>query len=261
MSGKWEARVVIPSGGWTITVTDSGGTATDVVSLAAAETYYHSSTGTEANDLPAEIQAQLNASGTLNGTYAVTVSAGEGGTGKYTLSATETFTVSWPAASLDLRNLLGWTSGLAGQSTYTAPNAAEGLWLPDCPVETPYGLDSAGKPRSAALVTLSEDGTYFATHGDYVRNNSYYYRAVSKARAIQASEATTNESYESFWFDAVTGEEPWANAGRQLRWYKDADTDATYQTYNAVRVAEPMLERTAADYDGLWQVTIEVVEN
>lgn len=260
MAGKWEARIVIPTGGWVASVTDAGGTDATAISLAAGATYYHSSAGSGANDLAAEIQSDLNASVTLSGTYTVTVSAGEGGTGKYTIASTGNFSVAW--TSTGLRDCLGFSTAPGGAaSSYTSEGQAEGLWLPDCPAETPYGLASSGKPRSAALVTLSEDGTYFATHGDVVRFNSYAYRAVSRARTIAASETVANESYEQFWLDAIRGEAAWANAGRKLRWYADADTDATYKTYNATDVVEPMVERHSPDYDGLWSVRLEVAED
>ena len=57
--GKWERLITIPSGGWTLRVVESAGPLNVDISFTAADTYYWSSTGSEANDLAAEIAAKL----------------------------------------------------------------------------------------------------------------------------------------------------------------------------------------------------------
>ena len=100
--GKLEARISIPSGGWAFAITD------DVVSSQTVtipnETFYHSSEDSLANDLAASIAAYINA--VASDTWTVTISAGEGGTGKYTISADgATCEITW--TDTELRDLLG----------------------------------------------------------------------------------------------------------------------------------------------------------
>lgn len=256
---KWEGRAVIPSGNWTCALTDgTGGPYT--ITLTAANTYYHSSPGNDTVDLPAKLKALFEAAGGGVRTYTVTCSAGESGTGKYTIAVDSgTFSITW--TSTDLRDLLGFTGNISAQTTSTGSNHAQGLWLPECPVETPYGLASSGMPMSTAVVSLSEDGTYSVTHGAKHTRNEYVYGLVALSKVVAASESTTNESYETFWLDTIRGEEPWANAGRQVRYYADTDVDGTYITFNVLNVARPDIARASPDWDGFWTVRLEVAVN
>lgn len=259
---KWEARITIPTGGWVASMTDAGGTDASAISLSAGATYYWSSAGSGAEDLPKTIEDQINASGTLSGGYTVVVAdgvPGAGGTGQLSIAGPGTFSITW--TSTDLRDCLGFTGNVSGADVYTSPNHVEGLWLPACPVDTPFGLSSSGLVVSAVAETLSEDGTFYSSHGSKHTRNEYTYRAVTIARTVAASESVTNESYESFWLDAIRGEEPWATAGRQLRYYKDCTDDATYKTYNVINATSPDISRHTEDYDGFWTVGLQVVEN
>ena len=258
LKSKWESRITVPSATWTMDLTDSGGN-DPAVAIAAAE-YYHSSAGSAANDLPATIEAALNTAIGPTGTYTVTVSAGDGGTGKYTISCTDSFTLNWN--DTELRDLLGFTGNLTPSATsFTGSDQAMGLWLPDSPVQTPYHLSSSGMVHSASLVTLSEDGTYYAFHGSKHVKNQYEYLAITQEKMIEAAETTTNASYEKFWKDCIRGEQSWSAGGREVRFYKDVDDDATFKTYNWLTVDRPGYTRMRDDWDGLWNVVFEVVEN
>lgn len=259
LHSKWEARIVIPTGNWVASFTDTGGTDASAVTLVAANTYYWSSAGNDTNDLAAEIAEQLNASGTLDGTFTVTISAGESGTGKLTIGSTVAFTNAW--TSTDLRDLCGFDGNISSTTSAVGDSHVEALWLPDCPVETPYGLSSSGLPVSTGMVSLSEDGTYTASHGDKHTINEYTYSMVSVSKVVQAQESTVDESYETFWLDAIRGEEPWANAGRQLKFYKDTDSDGTSIVYNVTSARSPDIQRASQDWDGFWAVHIEVALN
>ena len=264
LHGKLEARIVIPSGDWTALLTESGGGGAQTITLTAATTYNWRSVGTEANDLAADLKAKLEAASVAAGnsnTYTVTISAGEGGTGKLMIAVSAgTFTLT--SIDDDLQALMGFTAVLTpAAASCTGGRRVEGLWLPGCPVDTPYGLSSSGLVVSDAVETLSDDGTYSVRHGSKHVRNEYTWHAVAIAKTVAASEATTAASYETFWLDAIRGEEPWANAGRQLRWYQDADDDATYKTVNALNVRSPDIARLQPEYDGLWTVRLAVVEN
>lgn len=257
-NGRWEGRIKIPTGGWSIAVTDSGG-GPETISLTAANTYYHSSAGNDSVDLGAKLKALLDANSTLAGTYTVSIAAGEGGTGKYTISATGGGNISITWTSTALRDLLGFTGNLSGAASYTGTNHAQALWLPTCPVETRYGLSSDGLKLRDGSVALAPDGTYKAiVYASHTRNE-YVYPWIRAARCIQAEESTTNESFERFWHHVIAGDGAWAEAGAELRWYKDAADDATFKTFNVTDVSRPMYDRALDEFAGLWKVTLPVV--
>lgn len=254
-TSKIESLITIPTGDYEFSLTDnSGGPYT--ITLAAAETYYHSSLGNQANDLAAELKTLMDAAS--GRTYTVTVDATVGGTGKYTISVdTGNYSITWTDTAL--RNLLGFTSDVSSQSTATGANQAKGLWLPAAPIWKEYGIESEGKPRSSANIQVGSDGTYYAFHGARTTRDRLRWPVVQVPRVIAAEEDTVNESWEQFFLDCIRGEAAWAVSGKSLRWYKDADTDATYQTYHAVSANEPLVARVNEDYDGLWSVELEVL--
>ena len=84
---------------------------------------------------------------------------------------------------------------------------------------------------------------------------------LARAKAIAASETSTNASFETFWLDGIRGEEPWAKAGKQMKYYADTDADGTFLVFNALPQQSPQYERTQADYDGFWTVRLDVIEN
>jgi len=263
LMSRWEARIVVPTGGWDMDLTESGGGGTNTITLPAGN-YYWNSTDTDPT-LLLTLGNICDDQSIANGnsyTYTFSVSDGEAGTGKLTVSAAFGGTFTLTNVQSDLLALLGFDADLSPTaSSFTSDNHVQGLWLPDCPVETPYGLASSGMPVSAAVMTMSEDGTYFASHGAKITRNEYTYAAVSLARTIAASESVASESYEQFWLDCIRGEKTWANAGRRLRYYKDVTDDATYKTYNVAAVQSPAMSRASGDYEGFWTVGLSVVEN
>jgi hypothetical protein len=256
-TGRWEGRIKIPTGGWSISVTDSGGTS--AISLTAANTYYLSSAGNDTVDLLARLQATLNADATLAGTYSVSIAATEGGTGLVTISATGGGNISVTWTSTDLRDLLGFTGNLSGATSHVGTRQARSLWLPGCPADTPYGLASDGIKRRDGSIALAPDGTYKSIMYSSHTVNEYVYSHVVRSRCIQASESTVNESFERWWHDTIAGDAAWAEPGCEMRWYKDAGDDATYKTFNALEVTTPPYERAMGEFDGWWKVRLAVV--
>jgi hypothetical protein len=244
-------------------LTESAGGGTNTITL-LADTYYWSSVDGVGSTLTTTLASLCDDQSVTNGNsngYTFALSAGELGTGKLTVSVDSgTFTLT--SIQADLLALMGFTGDMTPTAaSFVGTNHVESLWLPDCPVETPYGLASSGLVSSEAMVTLAPDGTYFASHGSKMTTNEYIYQAVSVAKTVAASEGTTGESYETWWLDTVRGEEPWATAGRQVRFYKDTDVDATYLTFNVTGVSRPEISRRESSYDGYWRVRLEVAEN
>ena len=214
-------------------VADTGAGST--ITLTAAKTYYHSSAGNDTLDLPARLMALLDAAGAA--TYAVSVDAVEGGTGRYTISASggsvTAFSLTW--ISTALRDLLGFPGHLAiaaGPLTYVSPGAAEGLWIPD---GAPLSLTSIGDEIDESDHTVLESPT-----GVYVHRLAYHrkrvitdlrYPHISRARARIVGETYVNESWQQFWRDVIDGDASAYLQVGQARIYPDAGDDATYYDY------------------------------
>lgn len=229
-NGKLEGRIVVPTGGWAIDADDSGAPFTATV---PAGNYYLSSADSTANDFLAELASQLNSSGT--DTWTVTGSLGESGTGIITIDCSATYSVTWDAASEDCKDLLGFNANISSASTPTAGALhARSVWLPDCPPQTLYGASSAGWYETSTRGQTAPDGTSTVLVGPKRTANAITWPAISQARHQVAYESSTNESYEKWWLDQVQGEGNWASHAGRIRWYPDADTDATYTTYTMV---------------------------
>jgi len=252
--GKLEAKIVIPSGGLSCQLTDSTGGPYSI-SFTAGDEYYQSSIGTESYGLAAELKDKFQTAGAGALTYSVNLSDT---TGKYTITVSSgTFSVTWTDTAL--RNLFGFDAAISSKVTVTGADQAEALWFPQSPVSTPYGLNSAGMPVSAATIRMAPDGTYTAIHGPKMTRQQLQWVTVQNTRVIQAEETTTNASYESFWLHAIRGEKSWAQSGA-IRWYPDLTDDATYKTYNVTEAISPGMERLDPNWEGLWTVNLDLVE-
>ena len=106
--GRVEARITVPTGGWSVslTITAIGGPYTVTV---AAGNYFPT-------DLLSTLQTQLDAATGGDGAFTVSASWGEAGTGLVTIAhATQTFTLTWtsvpdgrPALNITSKVLLTW---------------------------------------------------------------------------------------------------------------------------------------------------------
>lgn len=254
--GKLEAKITIPTGNWTFDVAETGGgAASDTITLTAANTYYHSTAGNDTNDLAAALEALLNAA-SLNATYTVTVSAGVGGTGKYTITASggsvTAFAITW--TSTDLRDLLGWTGDVSGALTYTSPNNALGLWLPATPHDQLFGNSDDGYLVTDAAVTTAPNGTTVATLYNRRYENELSWSCVADAKTRIAAETTTNASWECFFLKCLTASAAGFAVAGPVRWYPDADTDGTSFEYKAANLTEDKPTRRSASYSGHYTV-------
>lgn len=260
-AGKLEARVSIPTGGWDMTVTETGGGgASDTITIPAGE-YYHSTVGDGSNDLPAEIAAQLNGSVTLNGTYTCTVGAGESGTGKYTMTVsgggvTEMDVTAWDDTSL--RDLLGYSGSEAAAATYTGDNHAKSLWLPTRGYFAEVDGEWDGIHESDLQTQTSMSGHHWAVSGRRRRVLAVRWNALAKEKVYVVAETVTGESFEQFWIDAIYGEAAHtAKPAGPIRLHRDADTDGTYSTFNLEGQAAPLWPRFNERNWNLYSVSLE----
>lgn len=220
---KYEARITVPTGGYSVSVTDSGGTAT--VTLAAGDYYPNSSTA-----LLSTFATALTSNSTLAGTYTCTSDDDtEAATGRVTLSASGGGNVSVTWSSTTLRDLLGFTGNLSGATTYTSTGACKYIYLPNVPRAEPMAPDgSAGVAMTDSSVTVSPSGTskILAYNTRYV--NRLAFRMLTGRKTWTAAETYANESLESFYLATIA-------YGIPLRYHYDRATDGTYVTERVVQ--------------------------
>ncbi len=217
---KLEGRVVVPTGGWAVSVTDNISTRTETV---PAGNYYLS-------DILTEFASQL-ASGGL--TYTVTLSATTGAT-TITPSAGNT-AITW--TSTDLRNVLGFTGNLSAASAHTSTGHATHLWLPNCgrTGTTPDPTSAShefGKPESDTTYVEAPSGVSNRLYWNTRYKETLVFPMVRGSKLWKTLEATTNESYQKFWEEVV-------RKGLPFRYFTDATnsslkwplvaTDAAFQ--------------------------------
>jgi hypothetical protein len=212
--GRLESRITLASS-WTATFTNvaDGAAAVDV----PAGNYY-------LVDLIAAIDADISANWTIS------VSDGEGAsTGKCTINSTSTpWSITW--TSTDMRNHLGFTGNISGVSAaQTGTNHCGGLWLPDIPKFSMYGDSANGSLISDFRATKSPTGVVRAFFGNSYRVHSgIRWEGIISNRAMAHQEVVTNESFETFMLDAMTGRKSYIPVATYVRLYWDADVDGTY---------------------------------
>ena len=249
--GKIEGRITIPTGGWDFELDDAtGGPYT--VSLTAAKTYYHSTAGNDTVTLAARLKALMDTASTGN-VYTVSVDATEDGTGLYTISVDSgTFDVTWTDTDLGL--LLG-INDFVGQSSITGTAQCLGLWLPDCPVEAPFGKDSAGWTEYDMVATQAPDGTVVTTAHNTRIANSLTWAACTAGKVRTDDESPANESWQTFFDDCIYAETSWG--GGPILFYPDAGS-ATYTEYKLVApITRQLPERVVQNYTGLYRIVLE----
>ena len=205
-SGRLEARITVPVGGWAVSVSTSApaGPATATI---AAGSYYVS-------DLLTAFATALNAA--VGGAWSITQTTIEGtATVKTTIAlAINTYSITW--TSTDLRDVLGYTGNLASVGSATSSNQAIGVWLPDCPKWTPYG-DAVWDQVTDLRASMTPRGGVKELVG-----NSFYslegvrWDLVSNAKAIGVD---TVGSWQHFWSTIKTGRYSYIAAGDSVKFF------------------------------------------
>jgi hypothetical protein len=253
--GKLEALITIPTGDLSFDVTETGGGgASATITLTAANTYYHSTAGSDTVDLAARLKALLDAG--LNGTYTVSTDSSDGGTGKTTISVSgggvSFFDVTW--TDTEIRDILGYQGDLSNGTSYTSGDHALGLWLPDCPHEQPFGVDDEGWDEYDSANTQSPDGTVVSTVYNRRVANQLTWQAITASRTRTVDEATTNEAYQTFYKQCLTAASTGFTPGGPVRWYPDADVDGSSTEYRAALERRQAPNRLVQNWSGLYTI-------
>jgi hypothetical protein len=212
---KLEGRITVPTGGWSVSVTDNDGTFTATV---AAGDYYLTSTTSLLTTFKTALD---NGAGV---TYTVTVNdADPNGTGKVTITPSAgNVAITW--TSTGLRDALGFTGNLSAASSHTSANSSPHIWLPNTPRSAGIVPDGyQGRPVTDGTVTGSPTGTTKAIQYATRYENTAEWRFLLGSKTWITWESTVNESFEKFWSVSI-------GAGQPVRYHKDRADDSTYVT-------------------------------
>lgn len=183
---------------------DDGASSPETVTFPAG-TWYWTDVAGGGNSLLDRIATNL----TGGGNWSVTLSKGEGGTGRVTITTTDTpFSVTF--GSTLIREVFGFAADLSSVSAaQTGTYHAKGLWLPDCPIWTPHGADLAlattANVRAAATVsdirqTVGPRGQVHTLASNAFREyRNVRWEGITRRRAKLIGEVIAGESFESFW--------------------------------------------------------------
>ena len=250
--GKLEARVTVPVGGWAGVIDDSNGAGGVVWTVAAGDYYLSSANAGGGASLISALATAMNAA-TPTDTVAVTIGAGENGTGKVTITSTGTTEIEW--TDVDLRNLLGFTGDLAAGTSWTSSNHARGLFLPNSAfLNLNGGTYWRGWHESDLRVTENAAGYLFAFAGQRKRVCNLAWQGIKRQKTWIVNEATINESFEKFYLDVILGEGPFCNTPcGPVRFYPDGDNNAVFGTYRiGSGLEEWRPDQMFSNYAGQW---------
>lgn len=234
-NGKLEARITVPTGGWTITLTDASGGPTSV--QLPAGTYYHSSDGSNANTLAEALTSAANT--LMTETWTISVPTGEGATGRYTITCTGA-TCSVTFTDTELRDLLGFTGDKSGSTTYTGTNQCQGLWLASNGWQKKNGKPGGSARVSDQQYSLNASGYVFAIQGRDYKTAQILWPMETRSKCWTADEGTpANGAFETFLYDGIWGKAAWGTVTGPIRFHPDADADTAtdYGTFSALELA------------------------
>lgn len=264
--GKLEGRVTVPTGGLGLTVTETGGGGASDTATVPAGDYYWSSEDSEADDLEQAIEDALNAA-TLNATYTVSLDAGEGGTGRVTITgaggSVTAIAIAWDNSTL--RDLLGFASDgdVSGSLSHQGSEQARMLWISDTGWQSLNHAGAGGDVASQAAQESPDGAGQFVAVWGRRSVKALSLLEVARARMFVQFESLAGESLQQFWRDAIWCEHTLAKAfgGGPIRWYPDASDDSTYRTWklrSSARQFRPQM--TAPPLVARWRIDLEAVE-
>lgn len=230
--GRLEAQFTVPSGGWDIAVSLSGG-GSGTATITAGDYFL--------TDFLTEIATRITAVISTENCYVNLSKSEASGTGKVTLTAEgSNLAVTW--TDTEVRDILGFTGNLSAAVTYVATNHAMHVWLPDCSMFAPYGLNDPGMEESDVRQAETPAGDVFTIYGQRKTVlNGLRWDAISHARARIAGESVSGESFQQFYRDSLLGERAWNQPGPQVRLYWDSDASDydTYRLSGGLKTFEP----------------------
>jgi hypothetical protein len=258
--GRVEGIIVIPTGGWAMDVV---GTASGTATVPAGS-YFLSSGVSGGNSLVAAVKAAIEA--VTSDTHTVTIADGEGDvSGRCTIDSDigiGSFEITW--TDTELRDVLGFEADgdLSGALTYTSTDHVKMAWLPGTKRISEYGPSDLGRAISNVRQQRTGDGNIKSIGGKVRREQSVQWRGVPYKRMRVAGEGAgqANMSLEQFWLDSIQAQQSGATLGGLMRYYWDADADATYYEFylqgELPQRFEPTM--TSAGFTSYWDITLDM---
>lgn len=240
--GRLEAVFTLPSS--TITFDDTG-TAAQVVTVTAGDYTITS------------LVAFLTSNVVGGGDWLITFSGGETGTGKITITTTDTpFDVTW--SNTAIRTWMGFSANISGASTPQTGAHCRGVWIPQVVKWTQHGDDdgngNAAVRNTVHKGTVSPQGDIIGVAGGSFKEFiGVRWQGLTRGRTKligESAESLTNGSFERFWGDVVLGDFALASAFNKVRFYWDAGaatyTDVRFSTlerFDPARLVENWIGR------------------
>lgn len=257
--GRLEGRVTVPTGGWTLSINDSGAGGAVTATLPAGKYYWNSADGDGggSSSLLTAISDALNLAATTD-TITVTLSADESGTGRVTITSSGATVITW--VSTDWRDVMGFTVNLTSNTTWTGPSQARSIWLPSCAYNAPNGIDATFRGwREADYRSVENAAGYAWAHMGQEKVVTWLrWASIARSKVWQANETLANESWERFARDAIWGEAGWGTPGGPLRFYPSAASSTVFGTYMAMDYTQlnpqPYFDGFAG---GPWRIELE----
>lgn len=248
---KAEGAIVVPTGGWAMSLTDALGGPTTVTLPAA--TYYHSSADSTGTYTSLEDALTTLTNAAMGRTWTWNINTSSPGTGMYDVVASGGGNISITWTDTELRDLLGWTGNLSGSIGYTAPEGAEALWRSDYYYQCESGADGfEGWPETDKQDAENAAGYLYSVTGQTKYVNRFRFPMEPRANVITAAESTTNASFQTFVQQAIHGTAPWGQSGGPIRIYPDVDDDATYTDYYVPGFQAWKPFKIREEWEGYW---------
>lgn len=218
-----------------VTIPAQSFTVNGAAASVAAGTYYLWDT-TSALSLVSQVYGQIlaNAAG---GTALLL------GSGKVRLAASGVFTVTWGTATV-LRDLLGYTGGLAAASSYVAPGYSKLWWSPGKPAlfaNSPLGVSGQRRHIVSQSVSAYTGKAESTSHGSRIYQRFPFEKVDSERIKAADTDTAAGGEYEA-WFTQVVV------PSARFKVYRDAIEDsASTTTFTYTSVHGPYVQPLGGD--------------
>lgn len=249
-SGRLEAQITVPVGGWSASLSITGIGGPYSISLTAGATYYPSTLATA-------LETALDAASGSDGDFIVTVNrTDDTGTGVVTIAhATQTFTLT--SVSAGLLDVLGFAADLTPAAlSFAGTSGMRGLWLPDCPIDSTYGAEPGHYEFDRSRSVTPSGVVTSLVFAERRRLPSIRWSHVTRARARAAAESAPVLSFETWFRDTHGGTRSYFAGSPLVRVYTDAADASPFATLYLDKPDSTEMERPAAPWHGLFTVEI-----
>ena len=250
---RLESRVTVPTGGWDIGVTDSGGSTT--ITIPAGDYYIQGTTS-----IYDTFETELNSDGTLNGTYTLTLQTGTGQSGRCNISTSGGGNPAFTWTDTDFRDVLGYTGNLSGSTSYLSTNSSPHVWMPNVgrtEVASPEPSSTAiqiGASEYDYNATRSPSGyTTALTYNERWNDTMTFFNLQARKTWIE-HESVANESLQKWMRTLYEG------GGTPFKYFPDLSSSSVFWElrFAGIHMQPVPTVPNWVGSDSLWRVSYEV---